>query len=82
MEVIIKKQKSFNFMSRPQNSMPTVTWPQIQPIRAPKKSKMTPKLSENQDLQLKKAQKMKIFQLYEQTRKLFLNPTPTPKMGH
>ena len=49
--------------------------------QGPKKSKMTPTLSENQNLQLKKTKKIKVVQLHEQIPIQFLNPTLTPKIG-
>ena len=45
-------------MSRPQNSLSTLPPPQKEPIQAPK-------LSQNQKLELKKPQKMKIVHLHE-----------------
>ena len=53
--------------------------PENSPLE-PKKSKMTPKLSENQMSGLKKTKKMKVFQLHEWTQKQFCNTTPTPKI--
>ena len=48
----------------------------------PKKSKMTPKLSQNQKSELKETQKMKVFQLLEYTPKQLSNPSPTPTPAH
>ena len=59
---------------------PTLT-PKIAP-QGPKKSKMTPKLSQNQMSEFKVTQKMKVVQLHEQTPKQILNPTPTQKIAH
>ena len=47
--------------------------------QGPKKSKMTPKLSQNQMSELKETKKMKVVQLHERTPKHFSNPTPTQK---
>ena len=44
--------------------------------QGPKKSKMTPKLSQNQMLELKELQDIEIVQLLEQTPKQFLNQPP------
>ena len=52
-------------MSRPKNSIQTLT----RPLNGPKKSKITPKLSENKSLQLKKTKKIKVVQLHELTPK-------------
>ena len=56
--------------------------PKNSPFRPKKKSKMTPKSDQNQKLELKKTLKIKVFQLHEPTPKQFVNPTPTPKIGH
>ena len=45
----------------------------------PKKSKITPKLSQNQMSELKETKKMKVVQLHERTQKQLSNPTPTQK---
>ena len=50
--------------------------------QGPKKSKMTPKFSQNQISELKEAKKMKVVQLHEQTPKQLSNPTLTPKIAH
>ena len=47
----------------------------------PKKSKMTPKLSQNQMSALEETKKMKVVQLHEQTPNQLLNPTPIPKIA-
>ena len=47
----------------------------------PEKSKMTPKLSQNQMSEFKVTQKMKVVQLHEQTPKQFLNPSTAPKIA-
>ena len=52
------------------------------PLRPPKSKKMTPKLSKNQMSELKETKRMKVVQLHEQTSKLLLHPTPTPKLAH
>ena len=64
-------------MSRPQNSCRNLLQPLNQPIRAPKRQKVTPKLSQNQMLELKKTYNIKVVQLHEQIQKQFFNPTPT-----
>ena len=60
------------------NSIPT---PKIAHL-GPKKSKITPELSQNQKSELKKTQKIKGVRLQEQNPKQVLNPTPTPKIAH
>ena len=50
--------------------------------QGPKKSKMTPKLSQNQMSELKETKKMKVVRLHEQTQKQLSKPTPTPKPAH
>ena len=45
-----------------------------------KKSKMTPKLSQNQMSELKETKKMKVVQLHDQTPNQLLNPTQTPNI--
>ena len=52
------------------------------PIRAPKKTKMTPKLSQIQMPEFRESQKMKVVQLHEWTPKRFLNPTLHPKIAY
>ena len=44
-----------------------------------KRSKMTPKLSQNQMSESRVTQKNKVVQLHEQTQKQCLDPSPTPK---
>ena len=46
--------------------------------QGPKKSKMTPKLSQNKMSELKETKKMKIIALYEQIPKQF-EPDPNPQ---
>ena len=48
--------------------------------QGPKKSKMTPKLSQNQMSEMEETKKMKVVQLHNETSKQFLIPTPTPKI--
>ena len=48
----------------------------------PKKSKMTPKLSQNQLSELKETKKIKIVQLHEQTQEQLSNPTPSSNIVH
>ena len=50
--------------------------------QGPKKSKVTPKLSQNQMSELKETYEMKVVQLHEQTPKELSKPTPTPKPPH
>ena len=50
--------------------------------QGPKKSKRTPKLSQNQKSDLKEPKKIKFAQLNEQTKIQFLNPSSTPKIAH
>ena len=49
--------------------------------QGPKKLKMTTKSSQNQKLELKNLQKIKVVQLCEQTPKKFKNSTQTPKIA-
>ena len=49
--------------------------------QGPKKSKMAPKLSQNQISESKVTQKMKVVQLHEQTPKQCLSPSRTPKIA-
>ena len=51
-------------MSRPQNSFEPYPDPKIAHY-GPKKSKMTPKLSQNQELELKKTKEIEIIRLHE-----------------
>ena len=48
----------------------------------PKKSKMTPKLSQNKMSELKVTLKMKVVQLHEWNPKQFLSPALNPKIAH
>ena len=63
-------------MSGLQNSFWAHIEPKNSPIR-PQKVKTTPKLSQNQMLELKETKKMKIIALYEWTTKQF-EPDPNP----
>ena len=56
MKVVQLHERTPKKLSKP---TPTPKWP----IRAQKKSKMTPKLSQNQRSELKETEKMKIVQL-------------------
>ena len=49
--------------------------------QGPKKSKMTPKLSQNQMSELKETKKMKVVQLHDQTQKQLGNTITTPKLA-
>ena len=69
-------------MNRAKNVFRTLLQSQKQPIRAPKKSKMTPKSSQIQRSELTETQKMKVLQLHEETQNQFTNLMPTPKIAH
>ena len=49
--------------------------------QGPKKSNMTPKLSQNPMSELKETLKIKAVHLHEQTQKQFLNHSPIPKIA-
>ena len=66
-------------MSTSQNSVWTLPRPPNYPPLEPQKVKNYPKLSQNQILEFKETEKMKVVQLYEYTLKQLSKPTPTPK---
>ena len=66
-------------MSRTQNNIPTLTKPQKWPIRPPKKSKITPKLSPNQMSELKETWKIKVVALDIVDPKTIFEPDPDPQ---
>ena len=52
-------------MSRPQNNLNLIPTLKISYLGPKKKSKTTPKLSQNQKLELKETKKLKVVELYE-----------------
>ena len=67
-------------MNRPQNSYRNLLRPNVH--QGPKKTKITPKLSQIQMSEFRESQKMKVVQVNEWTPKQFLNPTLNPKIAH
>ena len=68
-------------MSRPQNSFEPYPDHKYSPLGL-KKSKITPKSSQNQKFELKELQNIKVVFIHEKTPKKFLNSTQTLLIPH